>query len=108
MPDKKEKSYMFFLHPHKNFDRIFEEYGVEDKVTPDMLDEWADTATEIFLNADNEDECIKRLIPEARQFGRRIGVAEEKLSAFTKDIIRTTLFYLQSLIIIKKMLEQPS
>ena len=97
---------MFYLRPHKSFDEIFEEYGVEDKVTPDMLDEWADTAAEIFLNTDNEDECIKRLIPEARQFGRRIGVAEEKLPAFIKDIVRTTLFYLQSLIIIKKMLEQ--
>jgi len=102
------EGFIFYLKPHRSFDSIFKEYGVEEKVTPEMLDEWTNIVTDTFLETKDEDKCIKRLIPEARKFGRRLGVSEEKLSAFTKDMVRTSLFYLQAVIIINNIIKQES
>jgi len=96
---------IFYLSPHKGFDEIFKEYGVEDKVSPDvledMVEEWADVAGKIWLQSSGiEEKAVERLAEEAVKFGKSLGVAEGRLPAFAKDIVRTTLFYLQAVEII--------
>ena len=102
-----EKSRIFYLSPHKGFDRIFREYGVEGRVTPDVLERWAGIASGIWLQLrEFEENALERLIEEAAKLGKSLGVAEERLPAFTKDIIRTTLFYLRAAEIIGEITEE--
>ena len=94
---------MFFLHPHKTFDKIFEEYGVMDKVTPGLLEKWGETVANIFLQTESDHERLELLVHESLKLGRRLGVVEERLPAFVEDIVRTSLFYLRFLVMVKRM-----
>ena len=102
-----EKSCIFYLSPHKSLDKIFKEYGVEDKVNPNVVEEWADVAGKVWLQSGGiERKAVERLAEEAVKLGKSLGVTEERLPAFVKDIVRTTLFYLQAAEIIGDVVEE--
>ena len=100
---------IFYLSPHKGFDEIFKEYGVEDRVSPDVLEDvvekWADVAGEVWLQSGGiEEKVVERLAEEAVKLGKSLGVVEERLPAFAKDVVRTTLFYLRAVEIIGEII----
>jgi len=96
-----EKHCVFYLKPHKSLEQIFREYGVEGRVSPGvlegMVEKWADVAGEVWLQSGGvEEKVAERLAEEAVKFGKSLGVSEERLPAFAKDIVRTTLFYIRA------------
>ena len=99
------KPCIFYLSPHKSLDKIFEEYGVEDKVSSAVVEEWADIAGKVWLQSGGiERKAVERLAEEAVKLGKSLGVAEERLPGFAKDIVRTTVFYIRAVEIIGEML----
>ena len=88
-----EKARIYYLRPRKTFDEIFEEYGVMDRVNTEMMREWGNVVGEVWAH----------LVEEAEKLGRRLGVAEEKLTEFVEDVLKTSLFYLLAFEAIERM-----
>ena len=93
-----ERIRIYHLRPQKTFDEIFKEYGVIDKVTPEILKEWGEAVAENWLQIK---EIAEHLIGETEKLGRTLGVAEKKLPEFIRDVLKTSFYHLLALEIIE-------
>lgn len=83
----------FIIKPHKNLEKIFKEHRVNP--TKEQLYEFADK----FAGA-----VIEKAVDVTHEFGKEIGVKDEELMDFVRDVVRTMLFYLGAIHMIDRIL----
>jgi len=83
-----------FLHPHKSFEKIKEEYGVD--WSENELRKLADLMTEGKRKEVFEFLC---------ELGEKYGLKGRRLGSFVYDVLRTAIFYMQALEALKNVLE---